>query len=126
MSLINGILGTGRRLGEAEAELVRLAPDDPRRPALSKQTAALQAEQTDQIAAALHAGVDEDTIRFALTLHGQGQSRDPWRTEPTPAEELLDLIQRHGGERVVAALDVLRAVQVLEALPCPQRPAAST
>lgn len=122
MSLINDILATGRQLGAVEADLVRLNPGDPRRERLSQRAGALQARQTEQIAAALAAGVDADTVRFALALHDQGVDRDPWRQEPTPAEQMLDLMRRHGAERVVAALDVMRAVDVLRALPAPPLP----
>src|SRR5512139_377550 len=72
MSLINEILATGRQLGAVEADLVRLDPRDSRRARLSQRAGVLQARQTEQIAAALAAGVDEGTVRFALALHGQG------------------------------------------------------
>jgi hypothetical protein len=103
--MINEILATGRKLSAIETQLSRLAPRDPRRPAMSRSATALQAKQTSQIAAALRKGVDESTISFALSLHGQGADRDPCRNSPTPAEKMLDLITRHGGERVIEALD---------------------
>lgn len=109
MSLINAFLATGRDLAEAEADLFRSPLDDPRRAALARRASQLQHHQTDQIAVALRHGVTEETIRFALTMHGQGANRDPFRTDPTPAEQLLGLIQSHGPERFAQALDATRA-----------------
>lgn len=109
MSHINAILATGRKLNDVEAELVELGPRDERRAELSQQASQLQAHQTDQIAAALRDGVAEETIRFALDLHGQGANRELWRTTPTPAEHLAALITLYGAPRVVEALDAFRA-----------------
>lgn len=108
MSLINQFLDTGRILAKAEAAVFALPVDSPTRSTLSREATRLQHQQTGEIAAALRAGVDLDTIQFALALHGQGADRDPTGRRETPAKLLTDLIQQHGGERVIEALDAIR------------------
>lgn len=104
MGWINKALGTGRDLNRVETELAGMGPKDPRRARLSKEAARLQQQQTTEISKAMRDGADEQTVRFALELHGQGANRaDAWG-RPTPAQELQRLIQRHGVEQVTEAL----------------------
>ncbi|SCL21310.1 hypothetical protein [Micromonospora aurantiaca (nom. illeg.)] len=104
MGWINKALGTGRDLNRVETELAGLGPRDPRRATLSKEAARLQQRQTGEIAKALRNGADEQTVRFALELHGQGATRADVRGRPTPAQELQRLIDQQGIEKVTEAL----------------------
>jgi hypothetical protein len=104
MGWINKALGTGRDLNRVETELTGMGPRDPRRAKLSKEAARLQQKQTSEIAKALSNGADEQTVRFALGLHGQGADRADMRGRPTPAQELQRLIAKHGIENVTEAL----------------------
>ncbi|MFY1599539.1 hypothetical protein [Micromonospora sp. WMMD737] len=104
MGWINRALGTGRDLNRVETELAGMGPRDPRRSKLSKEAARLQQQQTTEISKALRDGADEQTIRFALGLHGQGADRADSRGRPTPAQEIQQLIARHGIEAVTEAL----------------------
>ncbi|MEO3923030.1 hypothetical protein ABGB07_03990 [Micromonosporaceae bacterium B7E4] len=103
---INRALGAGRRLQDVEKQLDQMSASDPRRAALSREAARLQREKTGHLAKALGGGVSEQTIRTALELHGQGPGGRP--SGPTPAEQIGDLMRRHGVERVVDALGQIR------------------
>ncbi|MGC5334885.1 hypothetical protein [Micromonospora sp. DT62] len=104
MGWINKALGTGRDLNFVETELAGMGPKDPRRAKLSKEAARLQQQQTTEISKAMRNGADEQTVRFALELHGQGAGRADSRGRPTPAQELQQMIDRHGIDTVTEAL----------------------
>ncbi|MEU6077591.1 hypothetical protein [Micromonospora sp. NPDC047074] len=105
MGWINRAIGTGRNLNRVETELASMGPRDPRRTKLSKEAACLQQRQITEISRALRNGADEQTVRFALHLHGQGADRADSRGRPTPAQELQQMIDRHGIETVTEALN---------------------
>lgn len=104
MGWINRAIGTGRDLDRVETALAGMGPRDPRRTKLSKEAARLQQQQTAEISKALRNGADEQTVRFALGLHGQGADRADSRGRPTPAQELQQMIDRHGIDVVTEAL----------------------
>lgn len=106
MSLINKLLGTGREILDAEKRLDGMPTSHPDRKSLSDRHAKLMRKQQDEIVAASKVA-DWDTVRFALTLHGQGADR-PDPGQPTPAEMLSGMMRQYGAENVVTALDQMR------------------
>ncbi len=106
--MINAFLDTGRAILALERQLVGMPYTDPRRRRLAAEHSRLMRRQQKEIVAAHRAGVDWDTITFALVLHGQSADREVGDTDPTPAEQLLALMREHGGLAVVDALDTGR------------------
>src|SRR5687768_16348723 len=104
MGHINQALATGREILALERELFGMQSNDPARAGLGQRHTALMRQQQDEMLAAVHAGADWDTIRFALELHGQDANRQMPPTGPTPAETLLQLMRQYGAEPVVEAL----------------------
>lgn len=108
-SLINRFLQTGRLLNAAEEHVrtLQLAGDPAWRKA-AEDASALQTKQTAQVSDALKAGVDLDTIEFALALHGQGADRDQYRGQPTAADLILKVVTVGGLEGLDEVIEETR------------------
>lgn len=104
MGHINEALATGREILQLERELFGLQSNDPVRASLGQRHSDLLRQQQDQMVAAVRAGADWDTVRFALEMHGQDANRQMPPTGPTPAETLVELMRQYGAEAVVEAL----------------------
>jgi hypothetical protein len=119
VNLINTFLATGREVLTLERRLCAMAPNDPDWKRLGDERQELVRRKQDEIVAAVRAGVEWSTVEFALLLHGQHADREIGSSDPTPAEQLLELIRQYGGVAVVESLDAARAAGVLspEAMP---------
>lgn len=110
MNLISTFLATGREVLALERRLCGMAPKDPEWKRLGDEHRGLVRRQQDEMVAAVQSGVEWSTVEFALMLHGQHADREIGSTDPTPAEQLLEMIRQYGVAAVVQALDAVRAV----------------
>jgi hypothetical protein len=105
VSAINTFLRTGREIRALEQRLRTMSPRDDDWIRVGAAHRQLIERQQKEIVAAVRAGVDWATVEFALRLHGQHASREFGGGEPTPAEQLLELMRRYDALTVVQALD---------------------
>lgn len=107
-SLINTFLATGRQIRTLEQRLCAMALHHPDRKRVGAEHSRLVRRQQGEIVAAVDAGVDWSTVRFALALHGQAADREVGSAEPTPAELMLNLMREYGPFSVLEGLEMVR------------------